>query len=35
VVIGHGPVEGAVVRWDPWSDKAELLAASFGQYITC
>jgi len=35
LAVGHGPAEGAVVRWDPWSDKAELIATSFGQYITC
>jgi hypothetical protein len=35
LVIGHTPLEGAVVRWDPWCDKAELIATNFSQYITC
>jgi len=33
LVAGHGPAEGAVVRWDPWARAVELVASSFGHYL--
>lgn len=33
LVTGHGPVKGAVVRWDPCAQSLDLLASSFGHYL--
>lgn len=33
LATGHGPAEGAVVRWDPWAQGVELFASSFGHYL--
>ncbi|MBI4717267.1 MAG: SMI1/KNR4 family protein [Planctomycetes bacterium] len=29
----HGLAEGAVIRWDPWTPGAELVASCFGAYL--
>lgn len=33
LVPGHGPVGGAVVRWDPLNREVELLSSGFGRYF--
>ncbi|MHC5112325.1 MAG: SMI1/KNR4 family protein [Planctomycetota bacterium] len=33
IIVGHGPVENAVVRWDPWVPGVELMATCFGTYL--
>jgi hypothetical protein len=33
LITGHGPAEGAVIRWDPWGRDVELLASGFGRYL--
>jgi len=33
LATGHGPAEGAVVRWDPCAQEVELLTSSFGRYL--
>ncbi len=33
LVMGHGPVGGAVVRWDPWVPGCEVIASGLGAYL--
>ncbi len=33
LVCGHGPAEGGVLRWDPWTRGAGLISSDFGCYL--